>query len=70
VAKIAGLPKEVVERAHEVLDTITNEKNLEGKIRVLGLKQMDEIKKKSRSTSRKNKRKTQQLSMFLRGDTD
>jgi DNA mismatch repair protein MutS len=70
VAKIAGLPKEVVERAHEVLDTITDEKNLEGKIRVLGLKQMDEIKKKSRKSSKTKKRKTQQLSMFLRGDTD
>ena len=70
VAKIAGLPKEVVGRAHEVLNTITDEKNLEGKIRVLGMKQMDEIKKKSRSTSKKNKRKTQQLSIFLRGDSD
>ncbi len=70
VAKIAGLPKDVVERAHEVLDTITDEKNLEGKIRVLGLKQMDEIKKKSRKSPKKKKRKNQQLSIFLRGDTD
>ncbi len=70
VAKIAGLPKEVVYRAHEVLDTITEEKNLEGKVRVLGFKQMDEIRKKSQKTSKLKKRKTQQLSIFLRGDCD
>ncbi|HPF16441.1 MAG TPA: DNA mismatch repair protein MutS [Thermotogota bacterium] len=70
VAKIAGLPKEVVQRAHEVLDTITEEKNLEGKVRVLGFKQMDEIRKKSQKTKKMKQRKTQQLSFFMRGDSN
>jgi DNA mismatch repair protein MutS len=63
VAKIAGLPETVVTRAHEVLETITTEKNLDAKIRVLGLQQMEDIKKKTKKT-KIQKRKNQQIKMF------
>jgi len=63
VAKIAGLPENVVNRAYDVLETITTEKNLDEKVRVLGLQQMENIKKKTRKT-KIDKKKNQQIRMF------
>ena len=63
VAKIAGLPESVVKRAHDVLETITTEKNLDEKIRVLGLQQMENIKKKMQKNKVK-KEKSRQIRMF------
>ncbi len=78
VARIAGLPPSVVERAHDVLSSITAEKKLDKKIRVLGNQQLEEIKSKTASRKigggrirRRKKRATEnQLSIFERGDND
>ena len=46
VAKLAGLPDEVVERAKEILDAIVEKSDLERKLRVLDSEKVERIKRK------------------------
>ncbi len=57
VAKIAGLPDEVVNRAKEVLDAIVEKSDLEKKLRVLDSSKVERIK-------RSKKRSENQLDLF------
>jgi len=52
VARLAGLPPEVVDRAYEVLETITSEKSLEERVRVLGYSQIQKMQQKAPSKKR------------------
>ncbi len=61
VAKIAGLPSHVVERAAEVLDAITRENHLKKRVRVLGEGELEQVKKSAQT--RKNI-SSQQLTIF------
>ncbi len=61
VARIAGLPPEVIERSYKILDTITDKNKIDGKIRVIGQKEITGIKK---NPSRKSKQCRHQMSFF------
>jgi len=61
VAKIAGIPDQVVERAREVLDIITRTSQLDRKVRAIGA---EEIRKLRESSRRKKKMLENQLGLF------
>ncbi|MCD6442467.1 MAG: DNA mismatch repair protein MutS, partial [Thermotogae bacterium] len=61
VAKIAGIPDQVVERAREVLDIITRTSQLERKVRAIGA---EEIRKLRESSRRRKKILENQLGLF------
>lgn len=61
VARIAGLPDEVIERSYKILDTITDKNKIDGKIRVLGEK---EIKGMKKNPTKKKKQCRHQMSFF------
>ncbi len=48
VAKLAGLPKEVVDRAKEILSVITEKSELEKRLRVLDREKVERIKRKKK----------------------
>ena len=65
VARIAGLPPEVIARANQVLETITAENRLESKVRVLGSTELEKMKQKLSRSKRINRN---QLSFFDKED--
>jgi len=67
VARIAGLPSHVVERAAEVLDAITRENHLKERVRVLGERELEHVKKSARTRRRIS---DQQLTIFDASDLD
>ncbi len=50
VAKLAGLPEEVVSRAKEVLDVIVEKSELDKKLRVLDKEKIERLKKRKKRT--------------------
>jgi DNA mismatch repair protein MutS len=67
VARIAGLPKEVIARANQVLETITEENRLESKVRVLGATELEKMKQKLSKSKRIHRR---QMSFFDKGESE
>jgi len=65
VARIAGLPPEVIARANQVLETITAENRLESKVRVLGSSELEKMKQK---LSRSKRVIRNQMSFFDKED--
>ena len=57
VAKLAGLPEEVVSRAKEVLDVIVEKSELDKRLRVLDREKIDRLK-------RRKKKKENQMELF------
>ena len=65
VARIAGLPPEVITRANQVLETITTENRLESKVRVLGSTELEKMKQKLLRSKRINR---YQMTFFDKAD--
>jgi len=62
VAKIAGIDDEIIERAKEVLNIITNESQIDKRVKNIGDRELEELKRK---TKRKKKIfKNEQLKLF------
>ena len=61
VAKIAGIPDQVIDRAKEVLEIITQTSQLDRKVRAIG---MEEIRKLKESSRRRKKLMENQLGLF------
>jgi len=64
VARIAGLPTSVINRSYQVLESITSENRLDSKIRVLGVEQISEIKRKGKK--KRNRVSKHQISFFAK----
>lgn len=62
VAKIAGIDDEIIERAREILSIITNENQIDKRVKSIGDKELEELK--GRTRKKKKLFKNEQLRLF------